>query len=107
MTRTCREPAHAGPDRTPATPTVRTPGASVADTADLPHARAYGGPPVPGRRLWAVTVLACPVCRGMHQHRAGEAARLLSGRLRRRRPTTGQQYVLAPVARRREAMRHG
>ncbi|WP_433319151.1 hypothetical protein [Micromonospora chersina] len=41
----------------------------------------------------------------MHQHRAGEAARLLSSRLRKRCPTTGRPYVLGPVQRRREARR--
>lgn len=71
----------------------------------LPNARAYAGPPCPGRGSWAVTVLTCPVCGGMHQHRAFEAARLLAGRAVRRCPTTGKAYRLAPVQRRREARR--
>lgn len=58
--------------------------------ADLPHARAYAGPPCRDRRLWAVTVLSCPWCRTMHQHRAGETARLLSGRLAKVCPVTGR-----------------
>ncbi|HEX6498989.1 MAG TPA: hypothetical protein VF054_08150 [Micromonosporaceae bacterium] len=77
----------------------------LADLYDLAHARAYAGPPCPGRGLWAITVLTCPHCRGMHQHRAGEAARLLAGRIRRCCPVTGLWYVLAPVQRRREAVR--
>lgn len=78
---------------------------SVADRADMPHGRAHAGPPCPGRGLWAVTVLTCPHCTGMHQHRVGQAARLLSGRIIRVCPTTGRPYVLAPVQRRREARR--
>lgn len=70
-----------------------------------PRGRAYAGPPVPGRTLWAVTVLACPLCDGMHQHRAGLVDALLSGRLTRVCPTTGKPYTLAPVQRRREARR--
>jgi hypothetical protein len=73
--------------------------------ADMPHARAYAGPPCRGRGLWAVTVLSCPWCRTMHQHRAGETARLLSGRLAKVCPVTGRPYRLAPVQRRREAVR--
>lgn len=79
---------------------------NVHDLYDLPRARAYAGPPCAGRGLWAITVLACPHCRGMHQHRAGEAARLLAGRVQRCCPVTGRWYVLAPVQRRREAVRH-
>lgn len=73
--------------------------------AGLPSGRAHAGPPAPGRRLWLVVVLACPCCGGMHQHRSGETARLLSGRSVRRCPTTGRPYRLAPVQRRREARR--
>lgn len=79
---------------------------TVPDPSNLPHARAYAGPPCRGRGLWAITVLTCPHCRGMHQHRAGDAARLLSGRIHRCCPVTGLWYVLAPVQRRREAVRH-
>lgn len=80
--------------------------ASVPEpTNSLPCARAYGGPPVPGRQLWAVTVLTCPVCRAMHQHRVGEAARLLAGRVVRVCPVWGRPYRLRPVQRRKEAVR--
>lgn len=78
---------------------------SVVDQGGMPHGRAYAGPPCPGRGLWAITVLACPHCGGMHQHRSGQAARLLSGRITRLCPTTGRAYVLAPVQRRRDARR--
>lgn len=81
-------------------------GASIADPLDgLRAVRVYAGPPVPGRQLWAVTVLSCPWCRAMHQHRVGEAARLLSGRVRRTCPVWGRPYRLRPVQRRREAIR--
>jgi hypothetical protein len=93
------------PGEKAATTTTLDPVASVQPIADIPHGRAYAGPPVPGRGLWAVTVLTCPLCEGMHQHRAVEAARLLSGRAERRCPTTGRLYRLAPVQRRREARR--
>lgn len=72
---------------------------------DLPHARAYAAPPCPRRSLWLVVVLTCPWCGTAHQHRAGEAARLLSGRLVKTCPVVGQLYRLAPVHRRREARR--
>ena len=77
------------------------------DTTTEPSvtARAYAGPPCCGRTLWAITVLSCPACGGMHQHRAGLAARLLAGRVERACPVTGQAYVLRPVQRRREARR--
>lgn len=78
---------------------------TVPDPCDLPHARTYAGPPCGGRYMWLAVVLTCPHCRGMHQHRTGEAARLLSGRVRRCCPVTGRWYVLAPVQRRREAVR--
>lgn len=79
--------------------------ASVPPPADLPNGRAQAGPPCPGRRLWVVAVPRCPRCQGMHVHRVGEAARLLSGRVIRCCPTTGRAYRLAPVQRRREARR--
>lgn len=78
---------------------------SVVDRPDLAHARAYAGPPCRGRSLWAVTVLTCPHCGGMHQHRVGAASRLLGGRVDRVCPVTGRSYRLAPVQRRREARR--
>ena len=68
-------------------------------------ARAYAGPPVPGRTLWAVTVLTCCWCGAMHQHRVGEAAQLLSGRVVRSCPVWSRPYRLRPVQRRREAVR--
>lgn len=71
----------------------------------LPRGRAYVGPPVRGRRLWLAAVLTCPVCGGMHSHRAGDDRLLLSGRLARRCPVTGRAYQLAPVQRRAEARR--
>lgn len=71
----------------------------------LPTARAYAGPPCRGRTLWAVAVLRCPHCTGMHLHRVGEAARLLSGRVRRVCPVRGRAYMLTPVQRRQEARR--
>lgn len=70
-----------------------------------PTARAYAGPPCPGRGLWAVTVLNCPHCSTMHQHRVGDADELLSGHAFRTCPTTGRLYRLTPVQRRREAVR--
>lgn len=71
----------------------------------MPAGRAYAGPPAPGRRMWAVTVLTCPCCEGLHQHRAVDTDRLLSGNAVRRCPTTNTKYVLRPVERRREARR--
>jgi hypothetical protein len=88
---------------TGARPTINS--LSLPLPADNFTARAHAGPPVPGRRLWAVTVLSCPLCGAMHQHRAGMVARLLSGRLQRICPTTGRKYTLRPVQRRREARR--
>ncbi len=76
---------------------------SVADLPELPHARAYAGPPCRGRGLWAITVLTCPHCRGMHQHRSGEVARLLSNRIDKTCPVTGLTYRLGPVQRRKQA----
>lgn len=78
---------------------------TVAPPLSRLHAHAYAGPPCPGRGLWAITVLTCPACGGMHQHRAGQVSALLSGRTERRCPVTGESYVLAPVRRRREAVR--
>lgn len=80
-------------------------GAGQPSLLDLPTGRAYAGPPVPGRALWLACVLSCPLCGGMHAHRVGAVARLLSGRVVRRCPTTGRRYRLAPVQRRREAVR--
>jgi len=71
----------------------------------LPAGRTYAGPPCPGRRLWAAVVLTCPHCQGMHTHRAGQAARLLSGRVVKRCPVSGLPYTLRPVQRRKEARR--
>ena len=48
---------------------------SVTDPPDLPHARAYAGPPCRGRRLWLVVVLTCPRCGTTHAHRVGETPR--------------------------------
>lgn len=79
--------------------------ASLPPGATMPCGRAYAGPPVPGRRLWLVAVLSCPVCSAMHQHRVYESARLLAGRVVRCCPATGRPYVLSPVQRRREAVR--
>ena len=78
----------------------------VPDRGVSLYARAYAGPPCPGRQLWAITVLRCPSCLGMHQHRVGQVSMLLSGRIDRRCPTTGELYRLAPVQRRREAVRN-
>jgi hypothetical protein len=78
---------------------------TVTDRDVSLYARAQAGPPCPGRQLWAVTVLRCPSCLGMHQHRVGQVSMLLSGRVDRRCPTTGELYRLAPVQRRREAVR--
>jgi len=83
--------------------TVAATSVSVSELPSLPRARAIAGPPCRGRSLWAVTVATCPRCGGMHQHRAGEATRLLSGRLVRLCPVTGRPYVLGPVQRQREA----
>lgn len=78
---------------------------SVANRPDVPHARAYAGPPCRGRSLWLVMVLSCPHCGTAHVHRVGEAARLLAARVVRECPVTGRAYQLAPVQRRREARR--
>ena len=77
----------------------------VASVTDLLTARALAGPPCPGRTLWAVTTPTCAHCGGMHQHRVGEVARLLAGRVVRVCPTSGQRYILRPVQRRKEARR--
>lgn len=71
----------------------------------LPRGRAYVGPPVRGRRLWAVSVLRCPCCGGMHSHRSGDDSMLLAGKVARRCPVTGRPYQLTPVQRRAEARR--
>jgi hypothetical protein len=73
--------------------------------ASIPTARAYAGPPCRGRSLWLVVVLTCPRCGTAHTHRVGEAARLLSHRVEKCCPVTGQWYLLGPVQRRREARR--
>lgn len=72
---------------------------------DVPHARAYAGPPCRGRSLWLVMVLSCPHCGTAHVHRVGEASRLLAARVIRECPVTGRPYRLGPVQRRREARR--
>jgi hypothetical protein len=74
-------------------------------SVSLPSARANAGPPVRGRSLWAITVLACPCCGGLHQHRGGDVTMLLRGRLVRTCPTSGERYRLSPVRRWREARR--
>lgn len=78
---------------------------SVTELQDLPHARAYAGPPCRGRRLWLVVVLTCPRCGTAHAHRVGETARLFSHRVDKACPVTGLWYRLGPVQRRREARR--
>lgn len=77
----------------------------VRDRVTLPAARANAGPPVRGRGMWAITVLACTCCGAMHQHRAGDPSALLHGRTVRTCPATGERYRLAPVRRWREARR--
>ena len=79
-----------------------TTNAKVAPRHDIPRARAYAGPPVRGRSLWAVTVLSCPCCRAMHQHRISE----LGKQIDKACPVTGEWYRLGPIQRRREAVRH-
>ncbi|MFJ1537728.1 hypothetical protein ACIODS_04220 [Micromonospora chalcea] len=49
--------------------------------------------------MWAVAVLACPFCGSLHQHRAGNGARLMTGQTFRRCPSTGALYRLRPVLR--------
>ncbi|GEM_PF-6471773 len=82
-------------------------GSMVLPATDIATARAHAGPPVAGRRLWAVTVLSCPECGAMHQHRTGRVGRLLSGREIRKCPVTRKPYRLGPVQRRHEARRAG
>jgi hypothetical protein len=76
---------------------------SVTDLLDLPHARAYAGPPCRGRSLWLVVVLTCPRCGTAHAHRVGETARLFSHRVDKCCPVTGLWYRLGPVQRRKQA----
>jgi len=78
---------------------------STRQLSDFPAARAHAMPPVPGRRLWVVAVLTCPLCGGGHTHRSGDDTMLLSGRLLRRCPTTGRLYRLGKVRRCNEARR--
>lgn len=85
--------------------TTKGPPAYNLNNERNPTARAYAGPPCRGRGMWAVTVLTCPLCGGMHQHRVSEVARLLAGRVFRTCPVVGRLYRLAPVTRRREARR--
>lgn len=87
---------------------VPTTDTSVTPRVEIPHARTQAGPPCRGRGLWSAVVLRCPWCLTLHVHRSGQVSRLLSGRVVRRCPVSGQQYVLSPVQRRREAVRsHG
>lgn len=74
------------------------------DTA-LPRGRAHAGPPCFGRTMWTIAVLACPICSGMHHHRAKDSSILLHGKAVRRCPATGLAYRLSPVRRWREARR--
>lgn len=62
--------------------------------AGVVTAEAIAGPPAPGRRMWLVVVLHCPVCDGLHGHRALDVERLLSGEAVRRCPSTRRRYVL-------------
>ena len=68
-------------------------------------ARAYAGPPCRGRSMWALVVLRCALCGGMHTHRAADAGMLFSGLTVRRCPVTGNRYRLSPIERRLEAVR--
>lgn len=79
---------------------------SIPRGADVVTARAAAAPPCPGRRLWVVWVGRCPWCTTGHVHRVGAAWRLLAGEVIRICPTTGRPYLLAPVRRQREAVRH-
>lgn len=72
-----------------------------------PCARAYIAPPCPGRSLWLVVVLTCPLCRTAHTHRVRDADLLMAGRVVRFCPTVGKLYRIAAVQRRREAVRRG
>jgi hypothetical protein len=72
---------------------------------DFPASRAHALPPVPGRRLWVIAVLTCPLCGGGHTHRSGDDSMLLSNKMLRRCPTTGRLYRLGPVKRWRQARR--
>jgi len=72
---------------------------------DFPAARAHAMPPCPGRTMWVVAVLTCPLCAGGHTHRSGDDSMVLSGKLLRRCPTTGRVYRLGPVRRCNEARR--
>ncbi|SCL40052.1 hypothetical protein [Micromonospora aurantiaca (nom. illeg.)] len=62
-------------------------------------ARAYVGRPCCGRTMWAVTVLNCPHCGGMHHHRAGSETRLMTRQVVKRCPSKGAPYRLRPVSR--------
>lgn len=87
------------------TSTKQLSGDDSSTSVSLPAARANAGPPVRGRGLWAITVLTCPCCGALHQHRAGDPSALLRGRVVRSCPATGERYRLAPVRRWREARR--
>lgn len=75
------------------------------DILTVPAGRAYAGPPLEGRRMWAITVLRCPRCFALHQHRAVDSSLLLSGKAVRTCPATHRPYTLAPVERMLEARR--
>lgn len=78
---------------------------SPSQLRDFPAGRAHALPPVPGRSLWIIAVLSCPLCGGGHTHRSGDASMILNGKLLRRCPTTGRLYRLGPVRRCAEARR--
>lgn len=102
-------PDHASsPKDTTPMPSYGQPAGLVAPSASIrrfPTARAHAMPPCPGRTMWAVAVLTCPLCGGGHTHRSGDASMILSGKLLRRCPTTGRLYRLGPVRRCNEARR--
>lgn len=58
------------------------------------RARAVVGPPIGRRRLWAVAVTRCPSCHGMHLHRAGDVHALMTRRVERGCPVTGELYTV-------------
>lgn len=97
-------PAAANETRTANTPIVPPPAMAAKLKPDA-RGRAIVGPPSPGRTKWLIAVLTCPLCGGMHHHRVADGAELLAGRMIRVCPTTGHDYQLSPVQRRREARR--
>ena len=86
-------------------PRQRLVASPVSRLNDFPASRAHAMPPVPGRTLWIVAVLTCVHCGGGHTHRSGDESMILSGKLLRRCPTTGQIYRCGPVRRSSEARR--